>query len=357
MRERLRNKRKYFLAAGAFLLIFLILQPLHYLIKNEAVSPASDYFTYYQNAGINIPSDLNFAGDSVPLKDFSVRQNLIKEILANTYWQSHSLLIHKRAHKWFPQIEAILKKNNIPDDFKYIAVVESNLSTNTSTRQASGYWQILENTGREYGLEINDEIDERNNLAKSTEAACKYFREAYKIFNDWTLVAASYNLGIGGIQKQLKKQSADSYYELLLNSETGKYIYRLLAAKEILSRPRAYGFNIKKREFSGIAPVYSIKVDTAINLAILATKAETDINIIKVFNPWIKGDYISNPDKKVYTITLPKKEFLKYSFDENGFYFSKDLPDNDSVKALVLDKKDDSSEVKALKKLAAEVKK
>jgi membrane-bound lytic murein transglycosylase D len=357
-KERLRNKRKHFLVAGAFLTLFLVLQPLYFYMNESSLSDG-DFNSFYQNSGINIPADLNFAGDSVPLKDFAIRQNLIKEILANTYWQSHSLLIHKRAHKWFPVIEAILKKNNIPDDFKYIAVVESNLATNSiSSKQAAGYWQIIEGTGRQYGLEINTEIDERNSIVKSTEAACKYFKEAYKKFNDWTLVAASYNLGIGGIEKQLKKQGAENYYQLLLNSETGKYIYRLLAAKEILSRPAAYGFTIKKRDLAGITPVHIIKVDSMIpSISEFAVKNGIDETILKIFNPWIISSTLSNPERKQYSIFIPNKDFLKYDFDENGFYYIKEVASEDSTFADTVKKIMDTTAISLVNKETLVVKK
>mgnify|MGYP001589560872 FL=1 len=171
-----------------------------------------DYFNAsYKTFSIRIPKNLNFAGEKTPITDFSVREATERELVINTYWQSQSLLLHKRANRWFPVIEPILEKNGIPADFKYIALIESQLTNVVSPQGATGFWQIIESTGNGYGMEITEEVDERYHVVKSTEAACKYFKEAYKIFNNWTLVAASYNLGMGGVQGQLDKQRVSNY--------------------------------------------------------------------------------------------------------------------------------------------------
>ena len=321
VKEKLLKKKKHFLAAGSFLLTILILQVSYFYISGQETN--TDYLkSNYKISGIAIPKDLNFAGEKVPVEEFTIRENFIEQILKNTYWQSHSLVIHKRAHKWFPVIERILKKNKIPDDFKYLAVVESNLTNSISPKGATGFWQIIEGTGIGYGLEINENIDERYNVEKSTEAACKYFKEAYKKFNNWTLVAASYNLGMGGINSKLKKQDADDYYDLLLNSETGEYLYKVLTVKEILSRPEAYGFKIKKRDLSGIASTYKIQVDSTINdLSLFAEKYQIKLNILIIFNPWIRANVLNNPEKKVYILTFPDVKYSGKKFTDDGFVY------------------------------------
>jgi len=188
---------------------------------------------------LKLPDQLTFAGENVPMNDFSVIDCLEREFFAATYWQSQAVLLNKRADQLFPLIEKILKKSGIPDDFKYLAVVESGLTNAISPSRATGYWQLAEETAKSYGLEVDSAVDERCSIEKSTEAACKYFKEAYKKFNNWTLVAASYDIGISGLQNQLNKQKTSDYYNLYLNEETGRYVYRILAVKYILSRPQS----------------------------------------------------------------------------------------------------------------------
>lgn len=346
------KKKKHFLAAGSFLLIILILQVSYFYISRQETG--NDFLnSNYKISGIAIPKDLNFAGEKVPVDEFAIRENFMEQILKNTYWQSHSLVIHKRARKWFPVIERILKKNKIPDDFKYLAVVESNLTNSISPKGATGFWQIIESTGLGYGLEINENIDERYNVERSTEAACKYFKEAYKKFNNWTLVAASYNLGMGGINSKLKNQDADDYYDLLLNSETGEYLYKVLAVKEILSRPEAYGFKIKKRDLSGIANTYKVQVDSTIkDISLFAEKYRIKLNVLIIFNPWIRANVLNNPEKKVYVLTLPDEKYSGKKFTDDGFIYVE--PDttvitpkiSDSLSAEITQRLTDTTKVK-----------
>ncbi len=189
----------------------------------------------YHIYSLNLPLHISFAGEGFPINDFDVRERLDKEMLVNTYWQSNTLLMLKRARKFFPLIVPILKKQGIPEDFKYLCLAESGLTIVTSPAGAQGYWQFLEETGKKFGLTITEEIDERNHLEKSTEAACRYLKEAYREFNNWTLAAASYNMGIAGLRKQLNNQGVDSYYDLYLNTETSRYVMRLLAREQGLA--------------------------------------------------------------------------------------------------------------------------
>ena len=190
------------------------------------------------------PDNLNFAGEDIPLYSSEIWERFDNELLRNVYFQSNTLLYLKKANKFFPIIEPILKKHGIPDDFKYLAVIESGLENVVSPSGAAGFWQIMKKTAREYGLEVNDEIDERYNLEKSTIAACNYLNDAYKQFGNWTIAAASYNMGRGGINKRLKEQRVDNYYDLYLNSETARYIFRIIAIKEILQNPKKYGLSL-----------------------------------------------------------------------------------------------------------------
>ncbi len=193
-----------------------------------------------------IPEKLTFCGEEVPLQYFDVRESLEKEIIVNAYWHSQTILYIKRADRYFPVIEPILKANNIPDDFKYLVVAESGFSDVVSPAGAAGLWHFLENTGREYGLEINDEVDERYNLEKSTNAACKYFKESYDLYKNWTLTAASYNGGRNGIDRQISRQGENNYYDLLFAEETQRYVYRILAFKVVMEDPEKYGFIYKE---------------------------------------------------------------------------------------------------------------
>jgi membrane-bound lytic murein transglycosylase D len=282
----------------------------------------------YKVFSLNIPKDLNFAGEMVPINNFDVRESMDRELLLNTYFQSQTILLHKRANRWFPVIEPILKKNGVPADFKYIALIESNLSNIVSPAGATGFWQFIESTGKNYGLEINDEVDERYNVEKSTQAACRYFKDAYKQFNNWTLVAASYNLGLGGITAQLENQKVDNYYNLLLNQETARYIFRLLAVKEVISNPKAYGYTIRKKDLYPFIPTYEVKLDSAVsNFTDYAIANEVNYKILKLFNPWLRKSSLSNVDKKTYIIRLPKKGFTNYDMLEstiNNSYSSED---------------------------------
>ena len=273
-----------------------------------------DYQEYinknYQIFSMPLPKTLTFAGEKVPLENLLVRDNLDREILVNTYWHSNTFLYHKRANRWFPIIEKILAKNNMPDDLKYLALVESGLTNVTSPAGAKGFWQFMKPTARDYGLIINENIDERNNVKKSTEAACKYLKKAYKQFDSWALAAASYNMGKGGVNNQLTKQKVGSYYDLHLNSETARYVYRILAAKLILSNSKNFGFNIREKELYKEYKTRSITLDTSItDLVQFAIDNGTNYNTLRVLNPWLTGYSLSNIEGIIYTIKLPKGNF------------------------------------------------
>ncbi len=316
----LSSSKKYFIVFGCTLALLSIIKLFNYsLSDNLSDTKYEDYFnSNYKTFSIRIPKNLNFAGEKVPITDFSVHEAMERELVINTYWQSQSLLLHKRANRWFPIMEPILKKNNIPDDFKYIAPIESQLTNVVSPHGATGFWQIIESTGIGYGLEINDEVDERYHVVKSTEVACKYFNEAYKIFNNWTLVAASYNLGMGGLKAQLDKQKVGNYYDLLLTEETARYVYRILAMKEIIARPKVYGYMLRKKDLYPVIPTKKITVDSAIqNLADFAISQKINYKILKLFNPWLRANTLTNIEKKKYSIEVPKNGVKIYDMDGN----------------------------------------
>jgi|TARA_R110002020_G_scaffold396281_4_gene606348 hypothetical protein len=267
----------------------------------------NDYNVY----ALPLPEKMDFAGEPVPLHEPDIRERMDRELLVNTYWQSNGLLIFKRANKYFPIIEPLLKKHGLPDDFKYLAVAESGLENNRSPAGAAGFWHFLKGTGREYGLEINDYVDERYNLEKATEVAAEYLKKSKDRFGSWTLAAAAYNAGNGGVNKQITRQKADTYYyDLLLNDETSRYVFRILAFKEILSNPKKYGFNFREQDLYKNIPTYKVKVDTAVtDFADFAKKFDINYKILKLHNPWLRDTYLKNSSRKEYLIEIPEKGY------------------------------------------------
>lgn len=256
---------------------------------------------------VHHPAELEFAGEKVPLGYFDVMEDLDRELLINVYWQSHTMLLIKRANRYFPVIESVLKKHRIPADLKYIAVAESDLSNLVSPRQAVGFWQFLEGTAKDYSLEVNSEVDERYHIEKSTEAACIFLKESYQRYGSWTMAAASYNMGRKGLDEQIGRQKTDYYYDLLLNEETGRYLYRLLAMKLILSNPEEYGFYAEEKDLYPAIPIYEVTIDGPVeDFADFATRYGINYKVLKIFNPWLRDKQLMNPKKQTYYIQIPK---------------------------------------------------
>lgn len=261
----------------------------------------------YRIFSLNTPTQLTFADERIPLELMDVQESLDRELLVNTYWQSQTLLFNKRANRWFPVIEPILAENGVPDDFKYLALIESGLTNIVSPAGATGFWQIMKGTGRDYGLEINNEVDERYNVEKSTAAACQYLNDAYAKFGSWTMAAASYNMGIRGLEKQTERQKAENYYDLLLNEETGRYVYRILSVKEIIEKPAQYGFHFRPKDLYPPFETKNLEIDTAVNnFADFAIQEGINYKILKILNPWLRDSYLTNPRKNTYQIKVPK---------------------------------------------------
>ena len=255
---------------------------------------------------LDIPNVMTFAGERVPLQDTDVRERLDREIHVNTYWHSNMLLMIKKANRFFSEIEPLLKKYNLPDDFKYLAVAESGLDNVTSHAGASGFWQFMKATGKEYGLEINNYVDERFNLELATKVAAQYLINSKELFGSWTNAAAAYNAGNAGITKQMKRQDATDYYSLLLNSETGRYVFRILAFKEILSNPEKYGFYVDQQDLYQVIPTKTIIIDTPVeDFAKFAKQQGINYKILKIHNPWLRDTYLKNASGKAYSIKIP----------------------------------------------------
>ncbi|RXP53222.1 lytic transglycosylase domain-containing protein [Lutibacter sp. HS1-25] len=273
---------------------------------NKVANEEKNTSEYYQIRALKLPKNLNFAGEAVPVKQEDIRERMDRELLVNTYWQSNGLILIKRAHKYFPIIEPILKKNGIPDDFKYLAVIESGLDNVTSPAGARGFWQIMPATAKESGLEVNDNVDERYNLEKATQAACDYLNKAYKKFGNWTLTAASYNAGMSGISRRLDSQFVDNYYDLLLADETERYLLRIVAVKEILNNPKSYGFIFDNEDLYVLEPTKTIKVDTVItDIALFSKNLGINYKIMKIHNPWLRENKLNNSSRKLYEIKIP----------------------------------------------------
>jgi len=274
--------------------------------ENLETKIINDYNIY----ALNIPENLEFSGEALPLADPEVFERMDRELLVNTYWQSNGLLMFKRANKFFPTIEPILEKYGVPDDFKYLAVIESGLTNAVSPAGARGFWQILKTTARENGLEVNTNVDERYNLEKATEVACKYLIKAKNQLGSWTLAAASYNAGVAGISRRLKAQNVDTYYDLLLGEETGRYIFRIIALKEILNAPTKYGFNFRSKDLYKRIPTYKVPIDTAVtDLVKFSERFGISYKILKTHNPWLREPHLNNKSKKEYLIEIPQKGY------------------------------------------------
>lgn len=295
---------------GALVLIAAVAKFLSYSVEPSDTDDISFYSNFNRDYAIYAvphPEELSFAGEVVPIDDPEVYQRFDRELLVNTYWQSQTVLFLKRSAQYFPVIEPILKEYQIPDDFKYLPLIESGFTNVVSPAGAVGFWQIMEGTGKDYGLEITNEVDERYHVEKATRVACAYLQEAYEELGSWTLAAASYNMGISGVKKQLERQNADNFYDLTLNLETGRYLYRLMAVKQILEKPMRYGFHVREKDRYQPIPTRTVAVDSAVeDFGAFAKQLGINYRILKFHNPWLRYEYLPNPGGKTYQIAIPK---------------------------------------------------
>lgn len=256
-----------------------------------------------------LPAELSFAGEKVPLEQADVVERLERELYVNAYWESNLILLFKRSKKYLPEIERLLQEQGVPDDFKYLAIAESGLLNASSAAGAKGYWQILEETGKEYGLEITETVDERYHLEQSTLAAAAYLKKAYQKFGDWTAVAASYNMGQSGFSKRQEEQFLRNYYDLYLNEETSRYLFRILAFKLLFENPKAFGYHLQEKDYYSLPEFREIDVTTDLpDLAIWAKEQGSSYKYLKRFNPWLRAQELQVKKGKRYTILLPNRE-------------------------------------------------
>jgi len=299
--------------------IFSVSIIIYLLTRLFTASTTNESLNFYDKGeptcsfrAVKLPAKLDFAGEAMPIENFDIYESLDKEIHKCVFWQSETFLYFKRANRLFPIIEPILRKNNVPDDFKFLAVAESGLENVVSPSGARGVWQFMKNTAKEHKLEVTEQIDERYNLEKSTEAACEYLNSAYKKYKSWTLVAASYNMGRAALNRDIKKQKSQVYYDMLLNTETSRYVFRIVAYKLILQDPHKYGFIFDGDDLYSQLPFYELTVDSQIiDWIDFAQKNATNYKILHLYNPWIRSDKLNNTSKKKYTVKLPKINFRK----------------------------------------------
>jgi hypothetical protein len=272
----------------------------------KKLPPAEPVRTF--NTPVEIPISVEFAGEKIALDNFDIRESLDRELLVNSYFQSQTILYLKKSVRYFNLLEPILKKNNIPDDFKYLCLAESGFQERiVSPAGAVGLWQMMKKAAAENGLEVNNEVDERYDMEKSTEAACRYLNHSYRQYGSWIIVAASYNMGISGINHQTELQDSNNYFDLLLNDETSRYVYRILALKLILENPEKYGFKISDEEKYPILKCKEITLSSSVaNLAVYAHQQDINYKILKYFNPWLRQSSLKNPTKKSYLIKIPE---------------------------------------------------
>lgn len=264
-----------------------------------------EFESYYRIYSLALPNTLELAGEKVPLHDPDVQERLDRELLTNVYWQSQTIMMVKRAQKYFPLVEQIIAQNGIPDDMKFVVLAESGLQNLISPAGATGYWQMLDGTAKNFGLEISNEVDERYHLIKSTQAACAYFKLAYAEFKSWPLVAASYNMGIDGLKKQLQAQQVNNYFDLWLNTETSRYVFRILALKEIVNHPKRFGFHLNHKYQQ--PDMIQVKVTQPVtDFVTFANQYGCTFKVLKLYNPWLRGKTLTPSANKTYYIELPK---------------------------------------------------
>lgn len=266
----------------------------------------------HETHDIDLPESMTFCGEEVPLHLFYVRERLERELLVNSYRHASTLLMLKRTSRWFPVMEPIMAQYGLPSDFKYLAMIESELTNAVSPSKAVGFWQFLEGTGKDYGLEINKQVDMRYNVEKETAAACRYLTDSYRKFDSWTLAAAAFNGGNGRITRTIDEQRVNSYYDMRLPEETQRYVFRILALKLITEDPERYGFQIGDSGWYQPFETRSVVVSESIpNLVDFAFENGTNYKMLKYFNPWLRSNSLTISAGNSYEIKIPTGKYAK----------------------------------------------
>ncbi len=309
---KLLDSKVYFFSLGIVSTVaaLFLISSVFFINGKNAVNqpPGEDFPQGYRIISPEMPESMEFAGERIPIENFEVKERMEREFIVNTYFHSYTILAIKRSARWFPVIEPILKKNGVPDDFKYLCVAESNMENVISPAGATGFWQFLKPTAQKFGLEVNDQIDERYNVEKSTEAACKYLLDAYNRFGSWITAAAAYNMGTVGADNQMDRQKADNYFNLVLGVETSRYIGRMVSLKYIMKNPEKYGFDLKEYEKYKPLEYYNITLDGSVNnFSDFASSYGINYKILKYYNPWLRDTTLTNSNKKSYLIKIPEE--------------------------------------------------
>jgi membrane-bound lytic murein transglycosylase D len=298
------SNNKILWIAGAILLLMLVwLSSRNGDQRGKVVSEPTQKIPVVDPDG-----EYTFAGEALPVDDFDVRERLERELIVNTFWHTSTILAMKLANRYFPAMEKILKEENVPQDFKYLAVIESGLRPVSSVADARGIWQFMEGTARDNGLEVSSEVDERYHVEKSTRAACQYLKALKKRFGSWQMAAAAYNMGGGNLAEAIQQQRATSYFDLNVNEETARYLFRATAMKEIMENPEAYGFAIPKDQLYSPLPKYrTVKVNGAVdNWGDFAMQYDISYRTLKIYNPWMRSHQLTNSKQKVYEVKVPR---------------------------------------------------
>lgn len=277
-----------------------------FLPFNWGASGANDNALLGPGHAPKLPMKMDFAGENIPLNDREVRERLDREILINTYRHASTLLLIKKANQWMPIIDRILKEEEVPTDFKYLCMAESDLSYVVSPSGAAGFWQFMKPTATGYGMEVSDQIDQRYDVEIATRAACKYLKSAYEKFGSWTMAAASYNMGMSGLAKSSENQGSSNYYDLLLNTETSRYVLRIAAIKLIVEQPKQFGFFIEKDDLYEPYKFQIEEVSGSIPSWVSYAKSKgISYKTLRIQNQWIRDAALSNPTGKKYLVKIP----------------------------------------------------
>lgn len=300
-------KWRYFIVLFFLCGVFLLIAQQEVVSEDNWPNTIEDFNDSHWVSAHPIPTEMSFADEPVPLHNPDIQERMDREILVNAYWQSNAFLLMKRTHKYGPLIDSILAAENVPLDFKYLAVIESGLQNVSSPAGAKGFWQFMRSTAKEFDLEVNANVDERFNLVLATQAAARYLKQARDEFGSWTLAAASYNAGRAGIRRELTRQGVSNYYDLLLNEETSRYVFRILAVKRLLEEPQQYGFQYNSDHLYQRIPTRKLKVDTVVrDFVAFAEKFGINYKILKIHNPWLREGHLNNSSRKEYTIAIPE---------------------------------------------------
>ena len=307
----MKNKRTFYFIVGIsilFVMLFINATTREdiYFPFIKAADKKENLALPLQNAyAVKLPESVSFAGENVPLDDIEVRERLDRELSVNAYWQSSTIILLKRANRWLPTIEKILKEESVPDDFKYLCMAESALDNAISSAGASGFWQFMKTTGLQYGLIINSDVDERYNLEKSTRAACRYLRDAKEKTGSWTAAAAGYNMGLAGVNKQQLLQGETAYYDLFLNTETSRYVQRIVALKIIHQHQKDYGFYLTNEDLYPELKYTIQQVSGPINWVSFAKENNTSYKMLRIYNPWIRNFNLLNKERRTFDVKIP----------------------------------------------------